>query len=768
MSLANNDIKQKIVLDGEKEYKAALKDAQRELRTLRSELKAETAELGKNATEQEKARVKAQNLKKQIEEQKKVVDTYRKALEEVKDKYSDDADAIAKWEIKLNDARATLANMQKDLDGVGESFKKNSTDAAMGTVAAKSYADALGNIANVGQSVSDAIEGIFSGMVSIVQNSIGVIWEDLVDLAARSNAWGDIAGFWNTDAAEIEKWDRAVTAATDNFSDLTSAVLKINNLDDKQQKKITELTGVSGANYEDRWQYAMAVMTAMSDMPYDKMLQASEEIFGAKRATGVLDLLQDWEKIEEGLVRFDAENGGLGLNNEQIDNMITLDQRIATLQQTWQAFVDSFEATHFAKLALDLTGNAQAILDAFIDYMNADSDSERQEALDRLQKNLEDFFTRIGEAIAAAAEALDRAGGQLQTSENGTVRTIGTILTTLSSVLEWFADNANIDNVIDAFKTLAEFWVVGQGVKLVNTIASLAANFKIIQGFSFSGAAASATGAATSSLTTLGGSIANAIAGVTMSVGLVTIAIPVVSALKDIIAGQWPSWLPNPETANEVEEEFGVNGTKNAVNVFDGNTTKNALQWGFGKLFGGDNETKQEQEEPNPYANLPTANLGAYEGMPVYSERTPNGTMFGFDATPEQMAAVEAFWDIWKSGVGGEEYDNAWDLMESAFEGNEDTFNKMTDMLDELWTWLETNGQDPGELNDLPANWWRNGGADENGITVQDMANFNSMPDKTAAAVGKAVGGIRVDMDGYSVGRLIAPYVSQIIARDMV
>ena len=47
------DIKQKIVLEGEKEYRNALKEAQRNLKTLRSELKAETAELGKNATEQQ-------------------------------------------------------------------------------------------------------------------------------------------------------------------------------------------------------------------------------------------------------------------------------------------------------------------------------------------------------------------------------------------------------------------------------------------------------------------------------------------------------------------------------------------------------------------------------------------------------------------------------------------------------------------------------------------------------------------------------------------
>ena len=47
------EIKQKIVLSGEKEYSAALKEAQRNLKTLQSALKAETAELGANASAQD-------------------------------------------------------------------------------------------------------------------------------------------------------------------------------------------------------------------------------------------------------------------------------------------------------------------------------------------------------------------------------------------------------------------------------------------------------------------------------------------------------------------------------------------------------------------------------------------------------------------------------------------------------------------------------------------------------------------------------------------
>ena len=109
--MARNDaIQQKIELTGEKEYRAALKAANNELKALRSALKAETAELGTNATAQQKNEVKAKNLRKQIAEQEKVVSQLQTLLGEVNEKYADNRELITKWETSLNNARAKLAD----------------------------------------------------------------------------------------------------------------------------------------------------------------------------------------------------------------------------------------------------------------------------------------------------------------------------------------------------------------------------------------------------------------------------------------------------------------------------------------------------------------------------------------------------------------------------------------------------------------------------------------------------------------------------------
>ena len=297
--MAEKTIKQRIELTGEKQYTQAIRDATRNLKVMQSQLKAESAELGRNATAQQKDEVKTKSLTKQIAEQEKIVQTLKDALEKAQEEYGDNADVVAKWETKLNNARTTLGNMRSELESLssglgknGEGFKQVAADAEKGVVATRSFAEALGSVADAGGAISDKIEGIFTGMVSTVKDAIGSVWEDVMELAGRANEWSDLAGFWNTSAANIQKWYHSVSASHNDFATLNSAVNRIVMAD---QEKIVESAHVSAEGYADQWEYAMAVMDSLAGMDYDQKLSALGDIFGEKRATGVLDLLNDWE-----------------------------------------------------------------------------------------------------------------------------------------------------------------------------------------------------------------------------------------------------------------------------------------------------------------------------------------------------------------------------------------------------------------------------------------------------------------------------------------
>ena len=766
--MAGKEIKQRIVLEGEKEYNQAIKDAQRNLRTLKSELKAETAELGANATAQQKNEAKAKSLRQQIAEQEKVVKTLKEALAEAREQYGDNENVVQSWEQKLNNARTTLANMRNELQNVGTGMQGISTAAAAGTVATKSLADAFGKIAEAGQGISDKLESIFGSMVNIVKESIGAVWTELMDLAARSNEWGDIAGMWNTDAANVEKWARSTKAATGDFNAMLSAVQKINDLSDAQQKKVAEFAGVSGVNYADRWEYAMAVLDSMSKMDYDQQLKASEEIFGAKRAGGILDILNDWQAIQDVMSKFDAENGGLGLDNAQIEQLTELDVKVATIKETWQAFVDSFMAEHLAKLGLDLTGNAQVILEDLIKYLDTGSDED----LAKLEEDITAFFDRVVAAIQSAAAKLGAAGQQLEDSDNGIVSAIGKAMTGLSEALQWLAEPGNIDKVVQGFEALAAFWLLGKGASLVSTIASLAANFKVIGG---SGAISGLSGGAGAFAG--GGGLGGLLAGAGyLAVGIMMVA-PSVQKLFD------PSTWKRDPVDEKVDEVAAEVGTRNIASISDemekggGPTQQQLLRAAFNRATYTSGDTSGMSIFPDKEPEAPATPgeiYGGTDGVVI-----PRAGTHKLNVTAEQKEAAEVFWDAWKEmretdweNEGA--YDQAWANFEKAFEGNTGTFDRLNDMMERLWDSMDSSGVNFGEKRwqDLPSEWWQSLGSKlDNGVTSEDLAGLRGLPAATQKAVqaGAAAGvsGIRVTLDGRAVGELVAPYVSTMIARSV-
>lgn len=718
--MANNDIRQKIVLEGEQQYNQALKEAQRNLKTLRSALKAETAELGKNATEQQKNETRAKSLQKQIQEQEKIVKTLREALKSAKDQYGNNADVIAKWEQKLNDARATLGNMKNELDGLGDGFKSVENGANLGIIATKNLADSFASIASIGESVSSTIESIFSGVANTVKETAAMIFGEVTDLAARANNLTDLAGYWNTDPVTIQKWQNAVKSSANNIEDLNQVVQKINLGD---SKKITELVNVSASNYADKWEYAMAVMDSMSKMDYNARENAAEIIFGQKGTTKAYDLLNDWEDITNLLSRFDSEQGGLGMTNEQIETFNEVSVKLATIETTWQELKRQFEAGILGEVSLKVSSNAQGILDSLIAYMGSDNEANRAKAISDLQSNLTEFFTGLGEAIQAAGESLEKVGQDLQGSENGYVKTMGNIVEKLGELMEWLSNPESIDALLKAFERLAEFWIAGKGLQMLNNIGSMVLNLKNILGLGAADAAAAGA--------TAGASWGSAFAA---------------AVLK---AAPWLAGIYTLVNPSNTSDAIGNNTLVDA----NGNLTAEAIHYGYTKDENGDITV----ELPKDVAEN------------IWKTSVKNGTA-QLEMTDEQWKAAQEFWDVYRANPGdSDSWDAAWDSFEAAFADQVEIFDK----LNELWGyWEQSNNWDDSvySIEDLPSSWFKEMGGNSgetNGLTSDDISGFRSVPGLMRAAVREGVAGIRVNLDGKAVGDLVAPYISQKIASDI-
>ena len=741
--MASGDIRQKIVLDGEKEYKKALQDANRHLKTLRSELKAETAELGKNASEQDKARVKTKNLQKQIEEQEKIVKANAQALEEVRQKYGDNAEAVSKYEIKLNEARAALANMKNQLGDANtgyDAMQKGAEESAMQNYA---LAESFGHIAEVAGGISDKIESVFTGITSAISDAIGAIWTDLMDIAAKSDNYLDLSAFLGSTPEEVQKWDRAMTAARGDLASVVNMIsrIKYGGKDDK----VAEWFKISGDSYTNDLEYAEDLLKIMAESK-DAMKAAGtwddamNDIFGAKKTQEIDGILSDWEDIQKGLAEFDVSNGGVGLTNDELQTMGELYNTVGLLQEKWNAFKESVETKIFGKLALDLTSNAQGALDALIEFMDADTEAEREEAIKKFEENIVAAFTKIGEAIKKAAEALDEAGKEMQGSENGYVRLLGNIMSGLSDVLEWITEPGSLDQIKLFFEGLFAIWATGKALDFVNTIGQLAANFKIISGSALTGSAANGLG-----------SIMGGVGGTSLlsTLGTISATLLLLYPVLQLISEGLPKPTEFEQEFNELPEEKQdeLKDVSKAAGYSPRDVLSRAFSGDFGKVV-------------EPSTDVATTGLIA----PVKRAR--------FDATPEQQAAANAAWDAMRDWAEGKitdtDYNEAMFGMEDAFAGNEKLLGDISGWLERLMaSWNEnknSEGFNAMDWQDLPSTWWKN----PNQVTSSDIQGLQTLPGMIESAaergISRGAANIRITIDGYSAGQVLAPHVGSALA----
>lgn len=122
-------IKSQIILEGEKEYRSACKDINTSLREIRSEMKLATAEFGDNAESIDALTRKQDILKKSLEEQAKKAKAAEDALKKMRDGGIEPTNpAYQKMQTALNNTKADMVKIQKEIDDTSEKLKKSKID----------------------------------------------------------------------------------------------------------------------------------------------------------------------------------------------------------------------------------------------------------------------------------------------------------------------------------------------------------------------------------------------------------------------------------------------------------------------------------------------------------------------------------------------------------------------------------------------------------------------------------------------------------------
>lgn len=256
-----------VKLEGESEYKKALKDITSDLRVLSSQMGVVTATYGKNNNGIESLTEKNKVLTEQLNKQKEKVDTLRNALEKSKEIYGENSTQTKNWQVSLNKAQSEMAGLENDIKTTEKSmeayrnatkkqqqqldeFGKITDDTGKKTIS-------LGDIikANlISEGIIGGIKALGSALASATKQMASFI-KDGIDNASNLQEVQNVVDVTFGNSAEIiDKWSKQA-ASSYGMSELSAkqytgtmgAMLKSMQLSDSEVLKMsTDMVGLAG------------------------------------------------------------------------------------------------------------------------------------------------------------------------------------------------------------------------------------------------------------------------------------------------------------------------------------------------------------------------------------------------------------------------------------------------------------------------------------------------------------------------------------------
>lgn len=739
------EIKTTLAVDGEQAYKRALNDAKTSVRNLGTQLSLAQAEFKKSGDAQKLMETRAKALKNEIDQQNEIVKSLNGALKDAKKQYGEGSKEAEKWEAELNRAKATMASLEAELSNNERGLDRNGKAFDDASVSASDFNDA---VQSIGKGVS--FEMITSGIGKITSG-----FESAIKKA------GELA---------LSMWNMMRDAASWADDEIT-------------------LSKVYGVSVEDlqRMQHAAKMVDVDVDTivkARQKLMQAMGKELNSKDITEAFQALRVPVYDENGNMRkmetvfWEAGAALMKLDDEVLQNNVAMKlfgKSWMELRPLFEAGSEAYtkameEATVVPQENIEKLGELQDQLDRLDDQFNTlkmNVLSELAPAFEVLAKSLTDLMaefnaylqTEDGKALMKSLQdAMTAFFSEISKVDlKQAVTAVGDGLNLVKDGFIWIKDNK--ESIINALKGIG---IAFAGLKLVEVASNVG---KIAWGFKqLFGTGGGNTGTTpTTTPTTSGGS---------------PTAIPTTGGGTP--ATHW--WtMPTVKMTGALNTGMAYMAGNMAPMVWD--WWSNSTNAGRAARDGGDVLKGVEQDfleivdtiEENSKTFLSKDNAL----FRPFIEAGENYIRFMNDYWKKQQEAEE--WNLGDHASVDEITDfvnNGGELTvqpETAIIQPDDNWTFGDDAsIEDIMNWM--NSKDSGKIipNGLDAGV-RTGlyagvsvaQMGEN-LTSQDIAEFTKVPDAMKAAVAAGVSGIKVNLDGRAVGQMVAPYVSVLIAADIM
>ena len=271
-------IKSQIILEGEKEYRSACKGINTSLREIGSEMKLATAEFGDNAESIDALTRKQDILKKSLEEQAKKAKAAEDALKKMRDGGIEPTNpAYQKMQTALNNTKADMVKIQKEIDDTSEKLKKSKIDW-------ESVGDTVGK-------VGKAIGAGVAAMGAAIGAAAGAFW-GLAESTreARVNMGKLETGFTTAghSAEDAKKTYTELYGILGDDGQATEAAAHLAKLT-KNEKELATWTDIATGVYA----------TFGDSLPIENLTEAANETAKTGAITGGLADALNWAGVSE-------------------------------------------------------------------------------------------------------------------------------------------------------------------------------------------------------------------------------------------------------------------------------------------------------------------------------------------------------------------------------------------------------------------------------------------------------------------------------------
>ena len=462
-----SDIGLKIGIEGEKEFKKALSEINQSFKVLGSEMKLVTSRFDKQDNSIEALTARNKVLNKEIDSQKDKIGTLEKALGNASDSFGENDKRTKAWAVQLNNAKADLNNMERELEQNNKALDKTADEFDDAEKQADQFGDEIEKSAKQADNAGDRFDklggvlksvgtALAAGVVAIgaaVISSGKAIYDMANDVAAAGDEVDKLSQQLGLSAEGYQEWDYVLSQSGVEINNLTTGMKTLtNSLDDAKNGSSSaiekfdrlgiSMSDLEGLSQEDVFALVIESLQAVTDETEKAAL--ANDLFG-RSGQEMLPLLNQTAESTQAL-KDKAVELGMVMSNESVDAAVAYTDAMDTLQRTFTGVKNN--------ILSELLPGFTSVLQGFTGLLSGQEDAgaQIQEGAQQIVSSLTEALPQVTGVIVQLITAVAQIAPTLVSAlMEGIVDNLPSLIDTASTVIMTF-----IESLVEALPQITE------------------------------------------------------------------------------------------------------------------------------------------------------------------------------------------------------------------------------------------------------------------------------------------------------------------------